>query len=86
MCAVVGIIIEYLSMNCCLPPDNRRTCLIDIILVSMLSDFVFNGDVPLFFRNAIMNYLSEICRISARMCFEVTDCNFFSLYKVLISP
>jgi len=36
------------SINCYLPPDNRRTYLIDIIFVSILSDFVFNGDVPLF--------------------------------------
>lgn len=48
----------------------------------MLSDFVFSGDLPLFFRNVLMNCRSEICRISARTCFEVTDCNFFCLYIV----
>lgn len=73
----LGNINEDLSMNCCLPPDNRRTYLIDIIFVSVLSDFVFSGELPLFFRNSIMNYRSEICRISARTCFEVTDCKFF---------
>jgi len=79
----LGNINKDLSMNCCLPPDNRRKYLIDIIFVPVLSDFVFSGDVPLFFRNAIMNYRSENCRISARTCFEVTDSNFFfSLYIV----
>jgi hypothetical protein len=78
----LGNINEDLSMSFCLPPDNRRTYLNDIF-VSMLSDFVFGGDVHLFYRNVIMNYRSEICRVSARKCFEVTDCNFFlSLYIV----
>jgi hypothetical protein len=72
----LGNISKDLSMNCCLPPNNRRTYLIDVTFMSMLKDFLFSGDLPLFFRNALMNCRSEICRISARTCFEVMDCNF----------
>jgi len=61
-------------MNCCLLLDNRRTYLIDVIFVAMLSDFVFSGDVPLFFRNGIMNYRSEILGFLPE---RVLNCNFF---------
>jgi hypothetical protein len=79
----LGNINKDLRMNCCLPPNNRRNYLIDITFESMFSDFVFSGDLPLLFWNALINCRSEICRISVRTCFEVTDCNFFfSLYIV----